>query len=77
MNALGKRDAIEIRIGDVSLAAKLDALAAALLAVRDAHRETMGAKCWPAINRALDNLAEATLHAEKKKVWTPAGFIEQ
>lgn len=54
---------IEIRIANVSLAEKLDALGAALAAVREAHREGMPAECWAAINRAQKNIAQATIHA--------------
>lgn len=55
------KPAIVISIPDVPLEMKLDAIAAALVAVRDAHRDTMPPDCWAAINSAADCLAEATL----------------
>ena len=54
---------IEIRIGDVTLAAKLDALGAALVAVREAHRDGMPVECWAQINRAHEALGAAILYA--------------
>jgi hypothetical protein len=59
MPQITRRDQIEIRIGDVPLAWKLDAIGAALLAVRDAHRDTMPPAAWAAINRANDAIGEA------------------
>ena len=55
------RNQIEIRIGDVPLVAKLDALGAAVAAVRDAHGDTMSKKAWAAMHRAQNALAEAML----------------
>lgn len=58
---------IEIRIGDVPLAAKLDAIGALIAAVREAHRDTISVKGWAAMNRAQENIAEAILAGEKPK----------
>lgn len=58
---LHRSAAIEIRICTTDLAAKLDALGAAVVAVREAHRDTMSVRCWAAMNRAQDCLAEALL----------------
>ncbi len=63
MNTLGKRDAVEIKIGNVPLAWKLDAIAAALAAVLEAHRDTISQRSWAAVNRARDNLYEAMIGA--------------
>lgn len=58
---LQRPPAIEIRIGTTDLASKLDALGAAVAAVREAHRDTMSVRSWAAMNRAQDFLAEALL----------------
>lgn len=63
MNALVHHAAVEVRIGNVGLAPKLDALAAALDAVKAAHRDTMPTACWRAIGEAQDALARATMTA--------------
>ncbi len=68
MHALATCAAIEIRIGNVSLAAKLDALAAALQAVRLAHRDDMSALSWAALNRAEAEIAEATLSLNRGRL---------
>jgi hypothetical protein len=57
------RLSIEFKIADVPLGSKLDALAAALVCVREAHRDTMSPRTWEAINRALDALAAATIYS--------------
>jgi hypothetical protein len=63
MEQLTRRDQIEIRIGNVPLGWKLNALSAALVSIREAHRDTMAPACWAAINRALNNLGEAELNS--------------
>ncbi len=50
--APAQRNAIEIRTANVDLGTKLDAVGAALVAIREAHRDAMPVKCWAAINRA-------------------------
>lgn len=61
--ALTQHKAIEIKIANVGLVPKLDAIGAALTAVREAHRDGMPVKCWAAINRANEAIAEAILSA--------------
>ena len=53
---------IEIRIGDVDLATKLDALGAA---VREAHRDTISTRGWAALHRAQEAIAEAMMDSRK------------
>ncbi len=62
MHALATRAGIEIRIGDVPLAFKIDALGAALDAVREAHRDEISPESWAALNRARDCIGDALLH---------------
>lgn len=45
----------------MTLAQKLDAIAAALSAVREAHRDTMPSKTWCTLYEAQQLLAQATL----------------
>lgn len=59
--SIQRRAPIEIRIPDAPLRWKLNAISATLVAVRDAHRDTMSVRAWAAINRALDQLGEAEL----------------
>jgi hypothetical protein len=54
--------AIEIRIGNVDLTAKLSAIGAALEAVRLAHRDEVGARCWQAMQKAEAAIGEAILY---------------
>lgn len=61
MDSLTKRREIEIRIGNVDLATKLDAFGAALAAVREAHRGEMSVRAWAALNRAQESIAEAMM----------------
>lgn len=68
MHALATRAGIEVRFGNVSLAAKLDTLAAALQAVRLAHRDDMSALSWAALNRAEAEIAEATLSLNRGRL---------
>ena len=56
---------IEIRIRDVDLAAKLDALGAAIAAVREAHRDTISTCGWAALHRAQEAIAEAMMDAPR------------
>jgi hypothetical protein len=63
METLAKRGEIEIRIGNVDLTTKLDALGAALAAVREAHREQISPKAWAALHRAQENIAEAMMYS--------------
>ena len=63
--------AIEIRIGNVGLVPKLDALGAAIAAVREAHRDEMSPASWAALNRAQDQLAEAILHVNHGRLIGP------
>ena len=58
---LGNPNAIEIKIGNVDLATKLNAIGAALEAVRLAHRDEMPVECWAALNQAEERIAEATM----------------
>jgi hypothetical protein len=73
--------AIEIRIGDVDLATMLDALGAAVAAVREAHRDTMSTRGWAALHRAQENIAEAMMDSSKPlplpaaKVSTVSGLL--
>jgi hypothetical protein len=71
------RAAIEIRIGNATLVQKLDAIAAALVAVREAHRDTMNPRQWGAINRSLDSIAEAVLYDSRVELLLPADFEGQ
>ncbi len=52
---------LEIRIGHAPLPTKLDAIAAALAAVREAHRDTMPSKTWCQLYEAQQLLAIATV----------------
>jgi len=58
---LSAKQAIEIRIGDVGLAAKLDALGAAIAAVREAHGDQMPRACWEQMHRAQESIAQAMM----------------
>lgn len=53
--------AIEIKIGTIDLASKIDVIGAAVVAVREAHRDGMSGQCWAAMNRAQEALAEALM----------------
>lgn len=61
--AVTRHRAIEITIANVGLVPKLDALGAALVAVREAHRDGMPPKCWAALHRAQEAIADAILSA--------------
>jgi hypothetical protein len=61
MQSLGRPDAVEIKIGNVPLTWKLDAIAAALDAVKQAHRDEMTPATWAAVNRAQDELGAASI----------------
>lgn len=58
-HAITTRPEIGIRIGNVSIEAKLDALGAAIAAVREAHRDKVSNKQWAALHRAQEAIAEA------------------
>lgn len=58
---------IVLTIPNVSLAAKIDLVGAALLAIREAHKDEMHADCWAALNRAGHELGAAVLHAGKAR----------
>ena len=60
--------AIEIKIGSVDLVSKLDALGAAIAAVREAHRFEMSAQSWSDLNRAQDAIAAAILNRNSKRL---------
>jgi hypothetical protein len=60
---LTQHKAIEIKIANVGLVPKLDALGAAISAVREAHRYDIPPKCWAALHRAQEALADAILSA--------------
>ncbi|MFA6962400.1 MAG: hypothetical protein WC205_16720 [Opitutaceae bacterium] len=55
------RTGIEIRIGDVPLPVKLDAIGATLAAVREAHGDTIPPRCWAAMHRAQEAIVDAML----------------
>jgi hypothetical protein len=67
MDGLVTPQPIEIRIANVDLAAKLDALGAAIAAVREAHRDEMSPRTWAALHRSQDALAEAILACARPK----------
>lgn len=58
---------LEIRIAEVSLVAKLDAIGAALAAVREAHRAEISPEAWSAVNRAQRAIAEAMTAAIRRE----------
>ena len=64
--------AIEIRVANVDLTTKLDALGAALAAIREAHRDEMSVRCWAEMNKAQEALAAAIICANEKRnlAWT-------
>lgn len=68
MGALTKTATIEIRIADVDLATKLDALGATIAAVREAHRDVMSPKSWAALHRAQEAIAEAMIYANSGRL---------
>lgn len=53
--------ALAVRVNGCDLAPKLDALAAALGAVREAHRDAMSAGAWRLLGEAHARIAEAML----------------
>jgi hypothetical protein len=57
--------ALEIKVGNVGLVPKLDAIGAFIAAVKEAHRDEMSAECWAALGRAQDQVAHATLTRNK------------
>jgi hypothetical protein len=59
--------AIEIRIGNVDLVTKLDALAAAIAAIREAHRYEMSPAAWAALNDAQAALVRAILTKNERR----------
>lgn len=65
MDALAPQHAIEIRIGNVGLVPKLDAIGALLVAVKEAHRDEMSLESWRALQAAQDKIAEAILTVNK------------
>jgi hypothetical protein len=67
---LTQHRAIDIRIANVTLTAKLDALGAALVAVREAHQGEMSVACWSAINRAHEQIAEAICQSTRRPALT-------
>ncbi len=56
---------IEIKIPNLGLVPKLDAIGAALAAVKEAHRDDMGVDTWCAIGQAQECIAKAIL----RKKW--------
>lgn len=58
--------AIEIRIANVDLATKLDALGAVLAAIREAHRDGTSPRSWSALHRAQEAIAEAMIYARSE-----------
>jgi hypothetical protein len=56
---------IEIKIANVGLVPKLDAIGAALCAIKEAHRDELSARAWFSIGEAESKIADAILHAEK------------
>ena len=61
-----KRASVEVLIANVDLVAKLDALGAALVAVREAHRDEMSAECWATINQAQERICAAMLLGNRR-----------
>lgn len=70
MDALAPQRPIEIRIASVDLVTKLDALGAAIAAVREAHRDDMSPRAWAALNRAQEAIAEAMLERNAGRLLT-------
>ncbi len=60
-NELSRPAPIEIKIANVGLVPKLDALSAALEAVVEAHRDEMGPEAWGSLHQARDCIAHAIL----------------
>lgn len=67
MDSVTRREGIEIRIGGADLATKLDALGAAIAAVREAHKDTMLPECWAALNDAQENIAAAMIKSRRQR----------
>lgn len=63
-----RKSAIEIRIANVDLATKLDALGAAIAAVREAHRYEMSARSWAALHRAQESIADAIISRNDQRL---------
>ena len=68
MDSLVKPAPLEIRIGNVDLPTKLSAVGAALQAVREAHRDEMGARTWSALQRAEAAIGEGILHVNDRRL---------
>lgn len=60
-----RRREIEIRIPDGPLEQKLDCIAAALLAIREAHKDVMSPRAWGCLNLASEKIGEATLYLNR------------
>ncbi len=58
---------IEIRIGNVPFEMKIDALGAAIAAVREAHRGLISDRSWAALHRCQENIGEAILYRDEHK----------
>jgi hypothetical protein len=63
-----RKPGIVIEIGNVPLAAKLDALGAAIDAVRKAHADTATPRCQSAMERSQAALADAILSINDRRV---------
>ncbi len=63
---------LEIRIGHVDFTAKIDAIAAALQAVRLAHRDEISARSWAVLNEVERLLGDAVFYRKD-----PALFFER
>lgn len=63
---------IEIRIGNVPFDVKINALCAALQAVRLAHQSEISAKSWAALNQVEHLLGDAVFHRnDDRPKWRP------
>jgi hypothetical protein len=63
-----KPQAIEIKMSNVDLGAKLSAIGAALEAVRLAHRDEIGAQTWQDIQTAETAIAAAIFHRNDRRL---------
>ena len=67
---------LDLRITGVSLVAKLDAIGAALAAVREAHRDQMPQSCWQQLHLAQEAIVRAMLQANESPAGEPRRLTE-
>lgn len=72
MHALTAKGSVTIRVAEVPLVAKLDALGAAISFVRTAHGDQMPRECWEAMHQAQDAIARAMMAANAVTCLTTA-----